>query len=233
MIQRLVRGRVTTAERCVRNVSGMVVEPLLAADAQRATTRARLGFAENDVVVTKVARLFHLKGHRDFVEAARLAAREAPNLRLLLVGDGVLRQEIETQIARAGLARRSQFTGLVPPADIPALLAASDIVVHCSYREGLARVLPQALIARRPVISYDIDGAREVVISDRTGYLVPPGRADKVAAQLVRLAHSPKLRARLGRKGRRRFSHEFDHRRTSRQIRRLYAQILSNSSPRR
>ena len=53
-------------------------------------------------------------------------------------------------------------------------MAASDIVVHASLREGLARVLPQALIAGKPVVSYDVDGAREVVIPGETGFLVPP-----------------------------------------------------------
>jgi glycosyltransferase involved in cell wall biosynthesis len=233
MIARLVRAGVTEAPNCLRVFSGMEVEPFLSSAVQRTATRQRLGFADDDLVVTKVGRLFHLKGHRDFVEAARRAAREVPKLKLLLVGDGILRQEIAMQIREAGLADRCHFTGLVAPAEIPALLAASDIVVHCSYREGLARVLPQAMIAGRPVISYDIDGAGEVVMSDRTGYLIPPGRVDKVALQIVRLAESPRLRARLGRKGRRRFACLFDHRRTSWQIRQVYAQILSKCGPAR
>jgi glycosyltransferase involved in cell wall biosynthesis len=229
MTARLVQAGVAELDHCVRIFSGMEIETFLEADSRRESTRARLGFAPEDFVVTKIARLFHLKGHHDFVEAARLAAARVPNLRLLLVGDGILRQQVETQIARAGLSDRCRFAGLVPPIEIPSHLAASDVVVHCSLREGLARVLPQALIAGRPVISYDVDGAREVVVSDRTGYLVPPGRTDKVAMQVVRLATSRRLRARLARKGRRGLAHQFDHRRTSRQIRQIYAEILSNS----
>jgi glycosyltransferase involved in cell wall biosynthesis len=229
MTDRLVRAGVTTREKCVRVFSGMEIEPYLEAQICRDSTRQRLGIHPDDFVVTKLARLFHLKGHHDFIEAARLAATRLPNLRLLFVGDGILRKQIEAQTERAGLAGRCHFTGLVPPAAIPSLLAASDVVVHCSLREGLARVLPQALIAGRPVISYDIDGAREVVANDRTGYLVRPGNTDKLAMQIVRLAWSPRLRARLARKGRRGLAHEFDHRRTTRQIRDVYAEILSNS----
>lgn len=229
MTDRLVCAGVTHPKKCIRIFSGMDVGPFLQAETCRESTRVQLGFKPDDFVVTKIARLFHLKGHNDLIEAARLAAVRVPNLRLLLVGDGILRQQIETQIARAGLAGRCRFTGLVPPAEIPSLLAASDVVVHCSLREGLARVLPQALIARCPVITYDVDGAREVVVNDRTGYVVPPGRPDKVALQIVRLAASPRLRARLGRKGRRGLAHQFDHRRTSRQIRQVYSEILSNT----
>ena len=65
------------------------------------------------------------------------------------------------------------------------MIAAMDAVVHASYREGLARVLPQAMLAGLPVISYDIDGAREVVHDGETGFLVPPGR--RRAAQRMHL----------------------------------------------
>ena len=65
------------------------------------------------------------------------------------------------------------LTGLVPPDRMPELLAGVDAVIHPSLREGLARVLPQALLVGRPVISYDLDGAREVVLPE-TGILLQP-----------------------------------------------------------
>ena len=64
--------------------------------------------------------------------------------------------------------------------------------------------LPQALISERPVVSYDIDGAREVVISDETGFLIPPRDIDQLAAALTRLAGDTAMRERFGREGRRR-----------------------------
>ncbi len=135
---------------------------------------ARLGYRDEHVVVGKIARLFHLKGHEYVVAAARRAVGRNPNLRFLLVGDGILTETIRDQVRQARLDDYFQFTGLVPPEDIPPLIGAMDIVVHTSLREGLARVLPQALIAGKPVVSYDVDGAREVVITDETGILLPP-----------------------------------------------------------
>ena len=98
------------------------------------------------------------------IVAAKRVVERQPNVRFLFVGDGILRDDLRQQIHSEGLDEYFQFTGLVPPSEIPALLGAMDIVVHTSLREGLARVLPQALIAGKPVISYDVDGAREVVI---------------------------------------------------------------------
>ena len=95
-------------------------------------------------------------------------------MRFLLVGDGVLREQLQRQIRAAGLEEHFQLVGLVPPEEIPGLVAAMDIVVHTSLREGLARALVHGLLAGKPVVSFDIDGAKEVVLDEVTGYLVPP-----------------------------------------------------------
>ena len=163
----------------------------------RERVRRELGYRPEHVVIGKIARLFKLKGHDDVIRAARSVVDAEPNVRFLFVGDGMLRDRLERQIAAAGLTDHFQFTGLVPPERIPELLAATDMVVHASLREGLARVLPQALIAGKPVVSYDVDGAREVVIPDETGFLVPPRDVEALAAALKRLVADPAL-ARTG-----------------------------------
>ena len=100
-----------------------------------------------------------------------------------------------------------------------------DAVVHPSLREGLARVLPQALLVGRPVISYDIDGAREVVLPE-TGILLQPRDLAGLSAAILRLAADPALRQAMGREGRRRFADQFRHETMTEQLRSLYAQLL-------
>ncbi len=212
--------------------SGMEVEPFLAAGDTRAQTRRSLGYDDQHVVIGKVARLFHLKGHEYLVRAAASAVAAQPNLRFLLVGDGILADAIRAQVRRAGLADHFQFAGLVPPQRIPALIGAMDVVVHTSLREGLARVLPQALIAGKPVVSYDVDGAREVVVTDETGILLPPQSVDALSGAIVRLAGDPSLRERLGRTGRERFTERFRHEHMSRQLRTLYERVLAAKTQR-
>jgi glycosyltransferase involved in cell wall biosynthesis len=150
-----------------------------------------------------------------------------PNVRFLLVGDGILAEQIRASIRRAGLDAYFQFTGLGPPERIPALIGAMDILVHASLREGLARALPQALVAGKPVISYDVDGAREVVIHDETGLLLPPQSVDALAAAICRLAADGGLREKLGAQGRARFTDQFRHERMTEQLRSLYERILA------
>jgi glycosyltransferase involved in cell wall biosynthesis len=171
--------------------------------------------------------LFHLKGHADVIAAAVDIRGRAPNIRYLFVGDGILREQLQKQINDAGMHDLFRFTGLVPPARIPALIGAMDILVHASLREGLARALPQALIAGKPVVSYDVDGAREVCLDDETGFLLPaPYRFRDFCDPLVRLCQDASLRQRLGSSGRRRFTDQFRHETMTRRVRELYQRLL-------
>jgi glycosyltransferase involved in cell wall biosynthesis len=226
MTDQLVAAGIAPREKFTTIYSGMEVEPFLAADRERARARQELGFTPDQIVVAKVARLFRLKGHDDLIAAARIAVHDAPRLQFLLVGEGILRPKIEAQIAAAGLGGRFQFAGLVPPDRIPALLAAADLVVHTSFREGLARVLPQALLVGRPVVSYDVDGAREVVCDGQTGFLVAPGDVATLAERIVKLSSSAELRERLAAAGRESCRQRFDHRTMTAHVRQLYEKLL-------
>lgn len=237
MTELMVAANVAPREKFTTVYSGMEVEPFLHAAEHRERVRRELGYGPNDIVIGKIARLFKLKGHDDVIEAARKmiadggsTTRFTSNVRFLFVGDGIFRQRLQQQIAAAGLNDHFQFTGLVPPERIPELIAAMDIVVHASLREGLARVLPQALISGRPAVSYDVDGAREVVIPGQTGILVPPRDIAGLAAALSTLAADPALRDRMGREGRQRFTDLFRHEQMTAQLRTLYEKVLAGGS---
>jgi glycosyltransferase involved in cell wall biosynthesis len=225
MTDQYVAAGVAPREKFLTVYSGMEVEPFLNPPRDRAAVRKELGLAPDEIAVGKVARLFDLKGHADVIEAARQVVARNPFVRFVFVGDGLLRQRLEAQIAQSGLQSRFIFTGLVPAEKVAELLCAMDLVVHASLREGLARVLPQALIAGKPVISYDIDGAREVVITGETGLLLPPRDIVALADSIVQLAGDAALRQRLGQTGRARFTEQFRHETMTRRLRELYREI--------
>jgi glycosyltransferase involved in cell wall biosynthesis len=226
MTDLMVEHGVAAREKFTTIYSGMDVQPFLSADQHRQSIRQKFGFEDHHVVIGKIARLFHLKGHDDLITAAVNVVAANPNVRFLLVGDGILREQLVARIESLGMAGHFAFSGLVPPTEVPAMIGAMDVLVHTSLREGLARALPQALIAGRPVVSYDVDGAREVAITDETGYLVPPRQTTELAVALVRLAANADLRKRLGGAGQSRFTEQFRHQTMTRQIRLLYQQIL-------
>jgi glycosyltransferase involved in cell wall biosynthesis len=200
MTRQYVAAGIGRPENYTRIFSGFDLAPFLNArnDPQ---LRSRLGIAPTDFVIGKIARLFKLKGHEDLIDAAPEVLKRHPQTKFLLVGDGALRQKLESRVREKGLERNFIFAGLVPPAEIPRYVGVMDVVAHLSRREGLARALPQALAARRPVVAFDCDGAAEVCISDETGFLIRPGDVESLAARLAQLAQSEALRERLGGRG--------------------------------
>src|SRR3954452_23123121 len=205
--------------------SGMDVEAFLNPPRPREDVRRELGLAATDVAFGTVARLFENKGHDDILAAAPGVLAANPDVRFVFIGDGIDRDRLVAETVRMGLDHAFRFVGLVPPGRIPELLGAMDAVVHPSLREGLARVLPQSLLVGRPVISYDVDGAREVVLPE-TGILLRPRDLGGLSAAILKFAGDPALRHALGREGRRRFADRFRHETMTRQLRSLYERLL-------
>ncbi len=212
--------------------SGMDVDAFLVPPRPRAQVRRELGLADDQIAFATVARLFERKGHDDILAIAPDILAQTPNARFVFIGDGILRESLQTRAASLHIAHAIKFTGLVPPDQIPELLHACDAVIHPSLREGLARVLPQSLISGRPAISYDVDGAKEVVLTDVTGYLIPPRDLAALKDAVHRLASDPTLRDRLGAEGRRRFADQFRHETMTDRIRSLYNRRLAASGHR-
>ena len=188
-------------EMFTRIFSGFRLEPFLTATNDLAL-RKQLGLDVKHFVIGKVARIFKLKGHADLLAAFAKILPKMPHDRLLFVGDGSLRGEMENLVNTLGLAGKVIFTGLVPPGDVARYLGIMDCLAHLSRREALSRALPQALAAGKPVVAYDFDGADEVCLENETGFIVRTGDTEAAAEKLMRLAKDSALRERLGQCGR-------------------------------
>jgi glycosyltransferase involved in cell wall biosynthesis len=176
--------------------------------------------------------LFPLKGHDELLDAAPEVVRRHPNVRFLLIGDGILQDHLKERARKLGILDNFIFAGLIPRERIPEMIAAMDVVVHTSLREGLARVLPQALAMGKPCVSFDIDGAPEVVIPDQTGYLVKPNDSVGLADALSRLANDEELRKRMGEAGQRRVDPAFRAETMVRQIADVYESLMQKKAQR-
>ncbi len=229
MTNEYVKAGVASIEKFTTIYSGMDVEPFLNPPRPPEEVRAELGLEPHHVVAGKIARLFPLKGHDLLIEAARLVIPQSPDVRFLIVGDGILREEYERQLTALGIRDHFVFTGLVPPERIPELINAMNIVVHASQWEGLARVLPQGLISGKPVVSFDVGGAREVVITGETGYLIPGMDTAEFGHAIHELAGSQEKREQFGRAGRERFTDQFRHQTMTAYVREVYERVLAQS----
>lgn len=226
MSEQALAAGVGRPEQFLTVYSGMDVDTFLNPPRSREEVRRELGLKPTDVAFATVARLFELKGHDDILAVAPDVIRANPNTKFVFIGDGILRDRFKADAKRMGIEEAIIFTGLVPPGRIPELIGAVDAVVHPSLREGLARVLPQSLIVGRPVISYDIDGAKEVVLPT-TGHLLKPQDLPALKTAIQDLADNPEKRAAMGAEGRRRFAHQFRSETMADELRGLYERLLA------
>ena len=197
MTRQFLDRKIGRASQYVTVRSGMEIEPFVHAGAgeDRASVRRELGIAEDDFVIGTVARLAQHKGHDDLIDALASELAKRQNWKLLWVGDGWWRERLETRLEKLGLRERVLMTGLVPPQRVPALMRAMDVLAHPSYREGLPRTVPQALLAGALPVAYDVDGTGEICREMQTGRLVPVGDIAKLREAIVWACEHPAERA--------------------------------------
>jgi glycosyltransferase involved in cell wall biosynthesis len=231
MTKKSLDAGIGKAEQYTTAYSAIDEEPFLnpIQQQQRNDFRKKYDIPADAVVLVTIARLFHLKGHNYIIESAAQLAGRFENVIWLFVGDGILRYRLQNQIAGLGLADRFRFTGLLPVEQMPLVIQSSDILVHCSLREGLARVLPQAFLCGKPAVSFDIDGANEVVNPD-TGRIVEPENIEQLTDACAELIADENLRTKLGSAGRDFVKEKFSPKTMVAQIEKIYNNQLSNTN---
>jgi len=192
--------------------------------------RARLRLPTDRVVVGVVARLFPLKGHDELLPAAARVARRHPDVLFAFVGSGPLESDLRRAVRDHGLEGHVAFVGRVPPEEVPVAFSAFDVLTHTSLREGLARVIPQGVLAGLPVVCYDLDGSREVVNDGENGFLVRPRDTEQLADRLADAVGDNQLRSRLGGVGAERVRKEFSVEEMVSGLDELYRRLAAESA---
>ncbi len=165
-------------------------------DRELCRLRERYGLSREDRVITAVARLEPQKGHRYLLAALPAILRRFPDVKLLLIGDGSLRPELERMAADLKIRENVIFAGFVSPA-APYYFLAEFIVLPSLY-EGMPLVAIEAGAAGKAIVATDVDGTREVVQPGLTGLLVRPADADALADAVGRLLAEPEVALRMG-----------------------------------
>ena len=212
--------------------SGMDLSVFRNDNAQRDAIRRRHAIASDALVIGKIARLFHFKGHEFLLQAVARLKPQFPRIVVLLVGDGILRRDIEARAHALGLLENIRFAGLVAPAEIPGYVQAFDVLAHVSLREGLPRAVVQAAAAGVPAVCFAVDGAKDIIHNGADGFLVAAGDVDNLGNRLSELLSDQELRQRMGAAARIHVQGLFSRERMIRQLDELYQDLTRARSQR-
>ena len=148
-------------------------------------------------LVTNVARLVPEKGQSSLIEAARIVTDARPDVRFLLIGDGPLRAELEAQSAALGLSDKIIFAGF--RGDVADVLAASDVFVLSSVREGMPVALLEGMAAGRPAVVTNVGGMGQALENNVTGLMVPPADPQALADGILKYLNDRAFAEEMGR----------------------------------
>lgn len=152
----------------------------------QAQMRAQFGIPADARMAVYVGRFVEAKGMRELVSAFTRLARDDAKLRLALVGDGVMREELSALVRDSGYADRVHMPGGLPPEQVAQWIAAADLLTLPSWSEGYPNVVVEALACGRPVVATDVGGTHEIVNANN-GLLIAP-RDAQVLADALRAA---------------------------------------------
>jgi sugar transferase (PEP-CTERM/EpsH1 system associated) len=185
--------------------------------------RKALGLSSTDVVVGAVGRLNPVKDHATLLEAFARIPDRPPNWKLVIIGEGFLRPQLEAQVARLDLDGRVYLIG--ERSDVPLLMKGFDLYVISSIAEGISNTLLEAMSTGLPVVATRTGGNPELVEENKNSKLVSVGDTDAMSSALDEYLRSPKLRARDGRASRQRVLERFALERMADEYDRLYCSL--------
>ena len=169
----------------------------------RAAARRALGLHDDRPVVLTIGRLTRMKGQWHLIDAVPELVARFPEVRVVLLGDGPMREDLVRRAAGLGISSSVCFAG--HRADARELLDAADVFVLPSLHEGMPLAVLEAMEAALPVVATRVIGSEEVVVDGETGALVRPADPAALAGAITALLADPALRRSQGMAGRRRY----------------------------
>lgn len=208
---------------------GNFVEPIFSNDESKSIAfnkvRATIGWSNQSFVIIGMGRFIHKKGFDILIQAFHLLSQEIPQARLLLLGDGDQRGELESLVAKLGLEDKVKFTGWVSSAN--EFLNASDLLVCPSREEPLGNVILEGWASRIPVVSTRTDGGIELIEENKTGLLVDVGNDRKLAYAILQIFKMDLLdRQKIAQSGFEKVVNQFSQEKIVKDYLRLYQQVV-------
>ena len=162
--------------------------------------RDKLKIKEDKKIMIFVGRLHPIKGLHYLIEAMRIIHQKYPKSRLLIVGDGEDRNNLENLVKKLNLNKYVSFIGMVPNETVPEYMVASDVFVLPSLSEGFPTVILEAMASGIPIVATKVRGVPEIIKDGENGFLVEPRNSEEIAEKVLLLLNKDELRKRISEK---------------------------------
>jgi glycosyltransferase involved in cell wall biosynthesis len=230
VVRRQLVDRGVSAAKVVTIYNGVDLERV-AAKLNANQSLARLGLPRDGKrFITIVANVNHpVKDHATFLRAAQRVRAIVPDAAFIVAGEGSLLEEYRALAVRLGISDDVFFIGRCER--VGDLLGISDVCVLSSQAEGFSNSILEYMAAARPVVVTDVGGAREAVVEGETGYIVPAGDDEKMAARITSLLNEPERATRMGELGRRLVEEKFSCAAQLARTEAMYEELLTRRAP--
>ncbi|MBI2447110.1 MAG: glycosyltransferase family 4 protein [Candidatus Omnitrophica bacterium] len=199
-IEQQVKAGIDRREKFITIYSGIEMEKLINVKVNVSEKKRELQIPLGVPVLGTVGRLDSVKGHKFLLDAIPYIKRASQGIKVLIIGDGTLRLDLENQAKRLGVEDNVLFLGMRD--DVPELLNCIDVFVLPSLYEGMGRALVEAEAAGVPVVATQVGGVPEVVLDGKTGILIPPKDPARLAEAVILLLKDKDKRVSMGIEGR-------------------------------
>jgi glycosyltransferase involved in cell wall biosynthesis len=221
-IEKGIQKKIFVRDKVVLIRSGIDIEKFQNAGSTIKTRRKELAVSDDIPLIAMIACLKLQKAPLDFVKVANSVLQYTNEAHFVLVGDGVLRPEVEKLIRQLGLDNKIVLLGW--RRDIPEIMKCINVLVLTSLWEGVPRVLPQAMSLGIPIVATEVDGTPEAVHNGVNGFVLPPGDIEGIAKKIIYLITHPEKARDMGEKGKQ-LVNEFDIWKMMNQQEQLYVEL--------
>lgn len=226
LIDWALREGVVTEDKAVKIYSGIELDqfgPVTEDTKNRIRSKWRIG--HEDVVIGVVSKLWEGKGHAILIKAFKELRKEIKDIRLVIVGEGYIYNELRNLVHMLGLKDSVLFTGF--QMDVSEIIATFDVAVLPSFFEGMGRVLLEAMAMEKPVVASRVGGIPDLVEHGVNGFLVSPGDVLELSNTIKKIVRDKKLAHEMAEKGRKRITEQFSAEAMVQSIEKVYNECLN------
>ena len=214
--------------KCVVVHNGIAIETV--PNASRQDIRKMWGISDENILIGAVGSLIKRKRINDLIEAfAELYSKfkiQNSKFKIMVIGDGTERENLQKEVLEKRLQDKVVFTGF--QSDAISYINALDILVMASEKEGLPRVILEAMLMGKPVIACDIAGPSELIVDGETGFLVPVGQTKAIANAMLSLTKDSALRDQMGEKAKERVTRNFPVEKYANSVNKIFEELINN-----